>query len=683
MPKPHLIPPSALLAAVMTSVIYAQEKPPEPVLPVRKVVLFSSGVGYFEHFGKVQGEGVTELRFDQKQLNDILKSLVLQDLDGGMVSALQYPSSNPLEKTLSSFQVDLSSNPSLASLLQQLRGTQVSMELAGEKYQGTILGVEERKTSEKKEAEPITVWYVNLLDGASIRQIELSRVTRFELKDPELQNELTKALQAIARSRNQDKKSVTIRFSGQGERRIRLGYVVESPVWKTSYRLVLTDDANLLQGWAIVENQTDNDWNNVQLSLVSGQPISFVMNLYQPLYVRRPEVKLELYESLRPQTYEGGLSADATNELAARKSLARDRELADRLATNRPAAPMAADAAEAYFSSTLDPTASIQSLASGTRLGELFEYTVGNVSLARQQSAMIPIVSDKIGVEKVSIYNSTVLQNNPLNGAEITNNTDKHLLQGPITVFDAGSYAGDAKIDNLPPGEKRLLSYGIDLQTLVQTRREQQSVIVAGKIVKGVLELTHKSQQKTTYDLQNKSDRDKTLIIEHPITPDWQLVQSPEPSEKTQSLYRFKLQTPKQAKKSLTITEENVHRQTVAVLPSDIGVLIGYTRSGNIPESVRKALNDVISRKRTIVDLQQQIDQRNQQIERITREQSRIRDNMRTVDSNSQYYNRLLTKLNEQETQMETIQSEADQIKTRLDNAQEELEQLVSSLNIE
>lgn len=680
MPKAHLIPVPALITALMTSVIYAQEKLPEPVLPVQKVVLFSSGVGYFEHFGNVRGEGITELRFDQKQLNDVLKSLVLQDLDGGMVSTLQYPSSNPLEKTLSSFQVDLSSNPSLASLLQQLRGTQLSLELVGEKYQGTILGVEERKVHEKKESEPITVWYVNLLDGSSIRQIELDRVTRFELKDPELQNELTKALQAIARSRNQDKKTVTIRFSGQGERRVRLGYVVESPVWKTSYRLVLTDDSNLLQGWAIVENQTDNDWNNVQLSLVSGQPISFVMNLYQPLYVTRPEVKLELYESLRPQTYEGGLSIDATNELASRKSL--ERGFFEKQ-PNRPAAAMAPGAADALISTPLDPTASIRSLASGARVGELFEYTVGNVSLPRQQSAMIPIVSDKIEVEKVSIYNASVLPNNPLNGAAITNKTDKHLLQGPITVFDAGSYAGDAKIDNLPPGEKRLLSYGIDLQTIVQTRIEQQSEIVAGKIVKGVLDLTHKSRQKTTYDLQNKSDRDKTLIIEHPITPDWQLVQSPEPVEKTQSLYRFKIQTPQQTKKSLDITEEKVHRQTVAVLPADIDLLIRYTRTGTLPESVRKALSDVITRKQTIADLQRQIDQRNQQIERITREQSRIRENMRTVDSNSQYYNRLLTKLNEQETQLETIQTETDQIKTRVDKAQEELERLVSSLTLE
>src|SRR5947208_8154278 len=91
-------------------------------VPVKEVVLFSSGVGYFEHFGAVRGDGSTELRFKTNQINDILKSLVLQDLDGGQVTTVTYPSQDPIAKTLKSFQVDITANPPLADLLNQLRG---------------------------------------------------------------------------------------------------------------------------------------------------------------------------------------------------------------------------------------------------------------------------------------------------------------------------------------------------------------------------------------------------------------------------------------------------------------------------------------------------------------------------------------------------------------------------------
>src|SRR5436190_1332208 len=234
----------AAIGLVMGQVAFGQTTKPaaKPAdVPVKVVVLFSSGVGYFEHIGNVKGDSSTELRFKTAQINDILKSLVLQDMGQGKVSAVTYPSQDPIGKTLASFQVNLSSNPSLADLLNQLRGARV-----------------------------------------------------------------------------QDKKTVTINFQGQGERMVRVGYVVETPIWKTSYRL-LFGQANTkpaLQGWAIVENQTDNDWTDVELSLVSGRPISFIQELYQPLYIPRPIVYPELFASLRPQTYEAGM------KLAKREAMA-------------------------------------------------------------------------------------------------------------------------------------------------------------------------------------------------------------------------------------------------------------------------------------------------------------------------------------------------------------------------
>ena len=254
-----------------------------------------------------------ELRFKTSQINDILKSIVLQDQDGGRVGAITYPSQDPLAKTLRSFQVDITKNPSLADLLNQLRGARVTIQAQAEQLTGTILGVERRSVPADK-GERIEVPVLNLLTGAMIRSVELQSITSLTLDDPQLQDELTKALSALVQARDQDKKPVTINFTGTGERRVRIGYVVETPIWKTSYRLLLDDRKRVgqLQGWAIVENQTESDWNDVSLSLVSGRPISFMMDLYQPLYATRPTVVPELFAGLRPQVYEGGMRLDSS-----------------------------------------------------------------------------------------------------------------------------------------------------------------------------------------------------------------------------------------------------------------------------------------------------------------------------------------------------------------------------------
>ncbi|MBI3328142.1 MAG: hypothetical protein HYZ81_15750, partial [Nitrospinae bacterium] len=557
----HLLRASGL-CLVIVAIVYAQGQPTSGLLeatallagtpsqvdiPVRVVVLFSSGVGYFEHAGTVKGHGSTELRFKTNQINDILKSLVLEDLDGGRVSTIVYPSQDPLSKTLRSFQVDISANPSLGELLNQLRGAKVRVSAQAEQIGGIILGLEKKQKGVGDRDKVVEGWMLNLISGASIRSVPLDEIQKVELEDAQLQEELHKALLALSQARDQNKKPVMINFQGEGDRRVRVGYVVEMPIWKTSYRLIMPahrEDKPKLQGWAIVENQTDNDWNNVQLTLVSGRPISFVQELYSPLYVPRPVVKPELYASLRPQTYEAGMELAESRpmerltdeEKGARRMMppapttAKERSMAGqmRLQEAAPGATPSPERAEA----PLDPTASIISVASAGKVGELFQYTVGNVSLPRQRSAMIPIVTDDIDAERVSIYNQRVLAKHPLNGARLKNTTGKHLLQGPITVLDANTYAGDGRIDNLPPGQERLLSYAIDLQVQVDaTKNRQESMLQTGKIVKGVLQLTRKHVFVQEYAADNKADTDKVVIIEHPFREGWKLVDSPKPIE--------------------------------------------------------------------------------------------------------------------------------------------------------
>jgi hypothetical protein len=691
---------SIVLMSLMTNLALGQTTVPstQPTgdVPVKAVVLFSSGVGYFEHFGTVNGDAATELHFKTTQINDILKSLVLQDLDGGTVGAVTYPSQDPLAKTLKSFQVDITNNPPLADLLNQLRGAQLTVSQGAEKISGTVLGVETKQRILGDSKTPVPVAVLNLLAGATIRAISLDDVQNIQLDDPKLQDELNRALVALAQSRDQDKKPVTINFRGQGERRVRLGYVVETPIWKTSYRLLLGEDKPQLQGWAIVENQTDNDWNNIQLSLVSGRPISFVENLYQPLYIPRPVVEPELFASLRPQTYDAGLAdkkdamafTNAMNAMNAQPAMPVT-EMANR--SRRVEAGLMGGGggggggdAVAPTAAPMNPAASVASVASATEVGELFQYTIGNVSLSRQKSAMLPIITDPIEVERVSIYNQSVMPTHPLNGARVTNTTGKHLLQGPVTVIDAGTYAGDAQIDNVPPGQERLLSYGIDLQMLVDaTKNTSDQAIQSGRIVKGVLYVTRKYVSEQDYVADNKSDKDKTLIIEHPRRQDWTLVDTNKPMETTDALYRFKGVVPAGKSTNLAVKEQMVQDETLEILPGDVSQIDVYSRTGEIPKAVRDALAKAVQLKNAVVDTQRQMQEHDQALTDITTEQSRIRDDMKAADDRqAPYYVRLLKKLDDQETTIEKLQAEKKTLQQAMNDQQKALEDYLANLNV-
>jgi hypothetical protein len=657
-------------------------------VPVKKVVLFSSGVGYFEHAGAVRGNGTTELRFKTSQINDILKSIVLQDQDGGRVGAISYPSQDPLAKTLRSFQVDITQNPSLADLLNQLRGARVTIAAQAERHSGTILGVESRVKGGDKGETIVPV--LNLLTGAMIRSIELPSISNLSLDDPQLQEELTRALSALVQARDQDKKPVTINFTGSGDRRVRIGYVVETPVWKTSYRLLLDDKSahGRIQGWAIVENQTESDWNDVALSLVSGRPISFTMDLYQPLYATRPVVAQEMYASLRPQLYEdgirdsirlrglsGGVPGSAQGQAGRQGQAAGGRgsamALQEVVVTSATSGPM-------------DMTSSVAAMAAASKMGELFQYTVPDVTLARQKSAMLPIITDSVELERMSIYNASVLATRPLNGVRIKNTTGKHLLQGPVTVLDGAGYAGDSRIDNLPPGQERLLSYGIDLDVLVDnTKNRDWASVLTAKIERGILRIQRKLVHSIDYVAENKSTKDRTLVIEHPMRQGWKLVDSPKPLETTPTLYRFKNAAPAKTATTLTVKEELVSYDGVAIANVDAQQLLVYSRTTEIPKPVRDALARAAELKQAVTVAEGQMTVRSQQISEITAEQNRIRENMKTVAPSTQYYERLLAKLNEQESSIERLQKERDTFASQRDAARRQLDDYLRDLVLE
>ena len=216
-------------------------------LPITRLTLYRSGVGFFERRGHVDGDGDMQLSFDADQINDILKSMVLLDLDGGRIEAVGYGSREPLNRRLASFGIDISDNPSMATILGRLRGAPVELDIGPNRVKGTVVGVETRK-SVYQQGVAIDQPFVSLLTDAGVEPIDLSLVRSMKILDEELAAELKMALGAMAEQRADRVKTVDIALRGSGEREIVAAYVHEMPMWKTSYRLVLPEGPTDAEG---------------------------------------------------------------------------------------------------------------------------------------------------------------------------------------------------------------------------------------------------------------------------------------------------------------------------------------------------------------------------------------------------------------------------------------------------
>lgn len=668
---------SVILSALLTAGAAAAAGDTE--LPVTRVAAFNSGVGYFEHRGTVTGDAEVRLRFSADQMNDVLKSLVVLDTGAGEIATAGYPSREPLERALKNFGVDISDDPTPGKLLGRLRGSRISIE-APDKLQGTILTVETRTEQIVPSQTVIGKEYLSLLTPEGIRTVPLDAISSLSLEDEKLSAELNRALVLLAENRDSDRKPFSIYFRGKGERSVRIGYITEIPVWKASYRLVLDkkgEKTALLQGWAIVENTGDHDWEDIELTLVSGRPISFIQDLYTPLYLSRPVVEPEFYSSLTPQRYDEGMdfareAAPAAPGLMEKGDLAKRLRAVGYISAGSPAPAEMREEME-----------DLRSGAAGAEVGELFSYRVEHpVSLVRGESALLPIINGPIQAEKVSIYNTDVLPRNPLNGVFLKNDTGSTLPAGPVTVYDENSYGGDGQIGNLTPGAERLLSYAIDLKLTVDSSREDSRRIDSARISRGNLVLTRKIFQNRTYLVKNSSDRERPLIIEHPRRKNFKLIEPAKPLEETEGLYRFRVTAQASGNTTLTVGEEKTARQTVAVLPCDPGELLRYSENGEISKKVREALAEAAKKKNLLAEAERELQNQERRRETLRGEQEHTRKNMEAVADSSPAYSRFEKKLLELEGQIEDLQKEIARQGELVEGRRKELADYVAGLDI-
>lgn len=673
-------------------------------LPITDVVLYSSGVGYFQRAGSVTGDETVQLSFKLEQMNDLLKSMVLLDLDGGRVGAVTYGAKDPVSKTLQAFAVNITDNPSRGQLLNRLRGVQAQVSVDNEEVTGKILGVESKKVTVDKETHDEEI--LNLLTEDGLRSIPLSGISNLRLVDEKLNRELNEALAVVASGLDNQRKPVAITFTGQNTRHVLVGYLSETPIWKTTYRLVTDNKGATLQGWAVVENTSDADWTNVRLSLVSGRPISFIQDLYTPLYIPRPLIKPEIIASIRPVEYNENLNAESdatangkTDQLQIMPhavdgisySIINGNQRVQ-VAAMTPLPPTtgvnAARVSQTFGNqrATLDQVRStIVSAAQATDLGQAFQYAITQpVNLPRQQSALLPIVSDGVDAWKVSIYNAQVHPKFPLYGMKLKNTTGLHLMGGPITVYTDNAYAGDATIEDLQPNEQRLISYAIDLGTEIShEEKPSPNEILAFKVVKGILYVTTKYRRDIEYTVRVKDAKERTVIIEHPFNEGWKLVEPQKADERTDSLYRFTLRTEGKTPVKLGVVEEYVNPDTTRLVDLNTDSIAYYLKSQKMNGEIGAVLKQVLEMQRNIQEARRKRGEYQQQLRSIAQEQQRLRQNMSVIGKDTTLYKRYLAKLNSQETHIEQLQTGIDTLQNKEAGERKKLEAYSANLTIE
>ena len=607
-------------------------------LPVKQVVLYKHGVGFFERAGRLGPGESARLDFDASEMNDVLKSLMIEEQGGAKISGLRYDSMDPLSHKLAEFPFQIGGSQPLSAMLDQLKGARLELKLGSEAVAGLIVTGRMVEGSDKQpEREQLTL----LLDNGELRTLDLGAASAVHFSDPKLQEQFKDYLAALAAARSKDKRSVYLDSTGTAARDVVASYTIPAPVWKSSYRLIFGAGGQpTLEGWAIVDNTSNEDWTNIRLSLVSGRPISFVSQLYAPRYVERPTAELADDRAAQPVVHAG---AFAINGGAGGPGGGGGRGGRAAIGGNMPAPAMAmAPGVSGGFSlgqlsssenSKLVAPSTIVSNASGQELGELFEYVIGQpVTIRKNESAMLPFLQQQIGARKLLIYSDQSSQH-PTNAAELTNTSGKTLDGGPITVYDGGAYGGEALMETLKAGDKRLISYAVDLGTRITSAfGSKQAIVRELHASRGLLTTKMAAEETRTYTIRNVDQKAKTLIVEHPLRPQYTLLNQ-KPAEKTPSAYRFEIPLAAGATQEFPVSEERVFDQTYAVTSLTPDVILAYVQNRSLSDAGRAQLQRIAAQKTQIAENDRALADVRTQIADLTSEEDRIRRNIESLNA--------------------------------------------------
>ncbi|HUS12235.1 MAG TPA: hypothetical protein VMZ30_17345 [Pyrinomonadaceae bacterium] len=665
-------------------------------LPIRRVILYSNGVAYIERRGLVEGHAEISLSFKQSQVDDVLKSMVVLDLGKGRIGAVSYNSSAPSSARMAdipfSIASDTDSNNSggLAGVLGQLQGAHVVVSTATRTATGSILTVAERKSQIDANKPPlITHALVISSESGELLSFDLAEVRSVKLVDEGTRRDISEFANASASARRRDAKTIVVTSDGAGSREMLVSYTIAAPIWKTTYRVVLDQSGKpFFQGWAIVDNVGEEDWNNVSLSLISGTPISFIQPIQQPFYRYRPVVPMPSDLRLEPQVYEPGVpsatlggAAGSISEFAAGRLNSGQRttpgftqkQLLELPMNNRnsvnnlaltPGAPSASAAGESLSEAMTRPDSGVEAAATGSEVGDLFEYKIDQpVTVPHDRSALIPIVQARMDGERVSIYNEAVRRDRPMGGMLLKNTTALTLEDGSMTIIDGDAYAGEALMERLKPAEQRLISFALDLGTLVTARtKEDRAPTFLVRVVSGIFEAHYHQTSKKVYTLTNQTDKPRVVFVEHPVRQDWTLTDdTPKPDGKSARYYRFRVPLDPHQTTEVAVTERRAFVDTYVLQNLTRPDLELFIARGYLDPPTRAALEKLIDIKGRLVANEARLQAINNEVAEIAQDQGRLRENIKVLSATAeakQLITRYVTKADTQESRLEQLEKE-------------------------
>ncbi len=673
-------------------------------LTVSKVVLYKHGIGFFERSGNVPPGDVAQLQFKATEMDDVLKSLTVEQRGGEGVSAIRYDSSDPLSKRLEVFPFRIGQAITLSQILDQFKGAEVELRLSSGKTRGSIISARTIPASERQPQRQELM----LLTKGELRTVDPAAAAGLRFVDPKLQSQFADYLDVVARSRNLEKRTVTIESSG-GASEVAASYVVPTAIWKSSYRLVFDSGQKpLLEGWAIVDNTSGEDWTNVRLSLVSGLPVSFISRLYEPRYVSRPVIQLAQDRAWRPVVHGGAVDGltESKNVVMALAAPAAPKEAGayydqekgrrdnlERLQKRAFRQQVAGGVVGGVVGGLVGAdqrfqrqavASTVAATAVGAELGELFEYKIDRpVNIRKGESAMLPFFRERIEARRLLIYDHSNASQHPLNAVELTNSGDTTMDGGAITVYDAGAYAGEALMETVKSGDKRLISYAVDLGTRITAAFDSESKLLSEFHYRRGLLTTKTARRETkTFTIRNVDSKSKTVIIEHAARPEYKLIDM-KPEEKTANSYRFEVKVDPGATKRFPVVEERVYSQQIAVTNMTPDQIFAYVRNEKLDEAGRKKLEEIADLKRQIADTDRELGRVNEQINNLGQDQSRLRSNISTLRSVAGQQQRVMEyadKLSAQEGRLVSLRDQQNELRVQKNRLHKELNTLMETL---
>jgi len=783
------------------TIVVGQPAPPAvDNLPIKRVVLYKNGVGYFEHTGPVRDQQDVTISFTSGQLNDVLKSLTVLDLNGGRITGVGYGSASPVDRQLGDLRLPVGERTSLSEFLGALRGARIEVRSGPTVITGRLLSIE-RKTRTGG-GTTLEVDYLALItDSGEVKTTELTPAFSVRLLERGLPGKVDRYLNVIASGREADVRRMVISTDGTGARSLFVSYISEVPVWKATYRIVLnpkTGKLPLLQGWAIVDNTVGQDWDNVQLSLVAGAPQSFIQNLSQPYYSRRPIVPLPQSVTMSPQTFEatllpggavlsgtvtdasgavianasvkvydigGALAAETTSDArgyyefasvppgpvrlqiaflgfnttvvngilaSSERPTKHDATLqvgsqAQQVTVNAQASQLQTSSSSVGFSARnagsgrnlgntselplstrnfsniqrrpgvappLDPAdidaarANTESSAQAQELGDLFEYKLKQpITIAKNRSALVPIVQSSINAEKVSVWNERAGLPRPQRALWLTNSSGLTLDGGSFSVLEENTFAGEGIFDPIRPDEKRLVSYATDLALNVSSRNTNEAQRISRVLIQGGV-MTHESEmrEKKTYTFRNEDSTPRTVIVEHPVRPGYQLRSENRPAETSAGWMRFRLQVEPKQTAALVVEEARPLRTTYTLTDLTANQIALFVSQKSINTTIEAALGKILAQQKVISDLDEQKEAHEAQTMKIFDDQQRLRENMKALKGSADekaLLQRYTKQLNDQEDRLEVLQKESEKIESQHEQAEAALDKMIKDLSFD